>query len=461
MAIAGIPMPLGPWESFQKGFGFDNDLMRQLLERRQLKQKADQYKEDLALRKAHLELQRAAGGRAAQAAADAHRAALNNLDPTFQARQYEALENYFKNRGAPSGGMPSGGMGMGGNLGQSMPQEAPGQEMGEGMGMYSPAGLEAAQQQQPSFMPSIEQQQPPTQPTNIGGPDLELMRSHPMLRGWYKKHFGIDPLAGQSGVLHGPARDASDLEKLKKEAGEDSEVYQNAKAQYQAGIDAKKDLRDLRARTKAGLKVGEKEFFDPQTGEPLGKEIPYTAKERESEEGNILFNELYPIVYKGASPFSGEGSIRRLEQAAANYKTDPKARKLFDDFLLADKMLAATTVNEASTLKSGHTNQTYNRLKESLEAQDVPKMIKKIIKEYQIPASAQLRAAMRYQKALSDARKKATKSTPATHRLFYNPELQSNYEAQKDQAAAIESQGTKVINGVTYYPDGQGGWEHD
>ncbi len=270
-----------------------------------------------------------------------------------------------------------------------------------------------------------------------------------------KHETGYNPYPKpKKSVLHGPARDAADLAQLKKDEGENSEVYQNAKASYDAGVEAKKDLRDLRARTKAGLKPGEKEFFDKTTGAPLGKEIPLTAEERQSEEGNILFNEFYPYVYKGGAPFSGEGSIDRLSNAASNYKTDPKARKMFDDLLLSDKMLAATTVNEASTLKSGKQNRTYAMLKESLEASDIPKLIKKLIKEYNIPASAQLKAAMRYQKILSDARKKAKKGIPATQKLFYDPEMQAKNEAVKEE-------GTKVINGITYYPDGQGGWEHD
>jgi hypothetical protein len=294
----------------------------------------------------------------------------------------------------------------------------------------------------------------------MGGLNMELLKAHPMLRGFAKKHLGFDPLAGESNVLHGPARDAADLAKLKSQVGENSEVYQNAKAAYDAQVDAKKDLRDLRARTKAGLKPGEKEFFDEETGAPLGKEIPLTATERQAEEGNILFNEFYPYVYKGGSPFSGEGSIGRLQQAAANYKTDPKARQMFDDLLLSDKMLAATVVNEASTLKAGKQNRTYGMLKESLESSDIPRVIKKLIKEYNIPASAQLKASMRYQKILSDARQKARKGTPATQKLFYNPEMQAQHEAN-EPAATGKGKGTKVINGVTYYPDGQGGWEHD
>ncbi len=235
----------------------------------------------------------------------------------------------------------------------------------------------------------------------------------------------------QSAPLQGPARDAADLERLKKEVGENSSVYMNALASYNAQTDAKKDLRDLRERTKQGLRPGEKQFFDEKTGEPLGKEIPLTEKERESEQGNILFSELYPYVYKGASPFSGEGSIIKLEQAASNYKTNAQAKKMIDDFLLADKMLAASTVNEASTLKAGKTNRTYMMLKDSLEAQDIPKLIKKLVKQYNLPPSAQFNASMRYQKLLSDARKKASSSTPATQKLFYNPEMQQKHEEEK------------------------------
>lgn len=308
-----------------------------------------------------------------------------------------------------------------------------------GMGGQQQGGQQQAQPMQPFTgmgMPSTEEIENPTvapqNPQGMGGalnftPEQELAMS----------------LAGiklpKAAAFQGSAREAMDLERLRQQYGEGSQVYQTALAEHQAKVDAKKDLRDLRARTKAGLKPGEKEFFDPESGEPLGKEIPLTAKERESEEGNILFNELYPYVYKGASPFSGEGSITRLQQAAANYKTDPKARKAFDDFLLAEKMLAATTVNEASTLKAGHTNQTYNRLQETLKAEDVPRMIKKFIKEYQIPASAQLRAAMRYQKLLSDARKKARTTTPATQKLFYDPEKQARHQAETEAGGEVKS----------------------
>lgn len=398
-----IPLPGVQGDVFGKaidsGSTILHQMMQPILEREKQQQLERHFQEQLKLSKA-------AAGRAAQAAADAHRIALNKLDPTFQARQFEALENYYRSKGQP------------GVQGMAMPT----QETGEGMGMFTPEGMHEAQQQ------AQQASQGQSMPGGLNDEHLNLMRQYPPLRAMYKKIYKFDPLAGESSVLHGAARDAADLDKLRRQVGEDSPVYQDARAAYDAQLDAKKDLRDLRARTKQGLKPGEKEFFDPQTGEALGKEIPLTAKERESEEGNILFNELYPSVYRGASPFSGEGSISRLNNAAANYKTDPMARKLFDDLLLADKAMAATVVNEASTLKAGHTNQTYNRLQAALEAQDIPRLIKKLIKEYKIPASAQLKAAMRYQKLLSDARNKARKGTPATQKLFYNPEMQKMHE---------------------------------
>jgi hypothetical protein len=281
-----------------------------------------------------------------------------------------------------------------------------------------------------------------------GGMNLDTLRKNPMIRGLIKSTLGFDPLEGETNVLEGPARDALDLKKLKDQFGEQSEVYQNAKNNYDSSIDAKKDLRDLRARTKAGLKPGETEFFDKDTNVPLGKEVPYTEKERQMEQGNSLFNSLYPVVYKGQAPFSGEGSITRLQNAAANYKTDPKARQLFDDFLLANKAMASTTVNEAATLGTRGTNQTYNMLKASLDAQDIPNVITRLIKEFKIPASAQLTAAMRFQKLLSDARNKATTSVPATRKLYYNPEMQKQYE-QKDSAPAQAGSGNKEV-----LPDG-------
>lgn len=230
----------------------------------------------------------------------------------------------------------------------------------------------------------------------------------------------------------GAARNALDLERLKKEYGEGSEVYQNAKAEQEANIQGKRDLSLIRDRTISGLKPGERWIKDENTGERIGIQHTLNEKERNAEEGRAMFNELYPIVYKGAAPFSGEGSIRKLEEAAANYKTDPNARKMFDDFLLAEKALTATVVNEAATLNAGKTNQTYRQLRESLIADDIPRKIKSLIKQYQIPASANLKSALSFQKLLNEATTNSRKMVPATRDLYFSPELQNKKSQQQE-----------------------------
>ena len=430
-----IPNTDLPGNSFLKGVDTGSTmfsrLMQPVLEREKQKQQAEQFAQELALKKQQEARLGANSGLNSKILQQQLLKLQHSNDPNYEIQQLQHMIESLNGVGRQQG--------QGSPQAPGMQQPIPSQEEGEGLGMFTPEGMQEAQQQ--TQLP--QQQTPHSAPQ--GGIDMDAIKNNPILRGYFKKHFGVDPAAGEHNVLHGPARDAADLAKLKKEVGENSEVYQNAKNAYDAQLDAKKDLRDLRARTKQGLKPGEKEFFDEQTGEPLGKEIPLTSAERQSEEGNILFNELYPYVYKGAAPFSGEGSIRRLEQAAANYKKDPKARKLFDDFLLAEKMLAATTVNEASTLKAGRTNRTYNMLKESLDAQDVPKTIKKLIKQYGLPASAQLKASMNYQKALSEARQKARKGTPATQKLFYNPEMQAQHEAQTNEEQPNSNENKAVI----------------
>lgn len=427
-------------QGFDTGSTMFSRLMQPILEREKQKQAAEQFQQELALKKQ----QEARLG----ANSDLNRQILQQQllglqhenDPNYEFKQYKALQDFITN-----GGLGGSNPAVGGQqpvVGTSMPNNVPTKPFGEGMGVYTPQELQTMQTLQQSAATKANINNP--QSSNGANVNMDLLKQNPLLRGFFKKKFGFDPIENET-TYQGVAREAYDLQRLKDTYGENSEVYKNAKTQYDASIDAKKDLADLRARTKAGLKPGEKEFFDPDTGVPLGKEVPYTEKERESEEGNIFFNEVYPYVYKGGSPFSGQGSITRLQQVAQNYNTDPRAKKMFDDFLLSNKLLAATTVNEASTLKTRGTNATYQMLKESLDAQDIPKLVTKFIKEYNIPASAQLNAAIRYQKVLSDSRNKARKNVPATQKLFYDPKMQEQYEAQNNGTTATTATTGKVI----------------
>jgi hypothetical protein len=415
MAI-NIPMPGDRLDSFTRGLNSGSALfsriMQPILQREQQRQLENHFQKQMAMRQQQMKQSMANSDLQRSLLAQQLIHAKNANDPMYEINNLKAMENMFA---------------------KNQPPNMPSQEVGEGKGVFSPEGLAAAQGNMQG-----------SQDSNI---DYAMLQQHPALRGYFKKHFGFDPLTKSEGAsYHGAARDAFDLERLRKSEGEDSRVYKNALNAYNASLDAKQDLRDLRSRTKSGLRPGEKEFFDPDSGAPLGKEIPLSAKDMEAEEGNTIFNKLYPLVYKGASQFSGKGSIQRLQDAAANYKTDPKAKKLFDDFLLAEKALAATVVNEASTLKAGKTNTTYKMLKESLEAQDIPRFIKRYIKEYNIPASAQLKAAMRYHKALSDARVYARKSTPATRKLFYDPERQAQHEESMMKQSITSSENVSPEN---------------
>ncbi len=165
-----IPNVGSPGEALLNGVNTGSSmfsrLMQPILDREKQAQLERHFQEQLKLSKA-------AAGRAAQAAADAHK----KMDPMYGINQYMALENWLKGQ---HGGMPTP---VGGQQGAAMPAiSIPEQEAGEGMGMFTPQGLNEAQQI-------------PPQSNVVGGIDLDLMRKHPMLRGFAKQYLKFDPLA--------------------------------------------------------------------------------------------------------------------------------------------------------------------------------------------------------------------------------------------------------------------------
>ena len=241
-----IPMPNNAG-SFAKGFGFDKNLMQEILGRNQLAQKAAHEKEQMAQLERHFQanfgLSKAAAGRAAQAAADAHKESLNKRDPLFAAHQYEALENYYKSKGQNQGQ-------------QGAPQPPmPTQEFGEGQGVMSPQGLQEAQQQ-------AQQVQQPSGGAKVNGPDLELMKQYPPLRGLFKKLNGYDPFTSIPQTPEEKEASAIDLfnkkETIKKEnkAASGEILTDKIKSKYQNVIggaaSAKPILRKLITQVKKG-----------------------------------------------------------------------------------------------------------------------------------------------------------------------------------------------------------------
>lgn len=170
-----IPMPDLPGTGFLKGIDTGSSMFTRMiqpvLEREKQRQQAEQFAQELELRKQQLAKQGANSDLQRALLQQQILAAKHANDPMYEFNQFKNL------MGAMSGGAtPTGGAG-GGQL------PMPTQEMGQGMGMFSPQGLNDAQQAAPPAQPADDSQL------------FEALKSNPMLRGFFKKKFGFDPLA--------------------------------------------------------------------------------------------------------------------------------------------------------------------------------------------------------------------------------------------------------------------------
>ncbi len=189
--------------------------------------------------------------------------------------------------------------------------------------------------------------------------------------------------------------------------------YADAKAGFYPGTNRTKRFEspeeqrayeDVYATKTTGLKKGSHYILD-KNGERIGEMRPKSLKERDIERGGVLFNHFYHYINEGLDRYSGEGSITNMENDAKNYKTDPAARKRFDQLIIADKLRTVAGVNEAARFGAGRTNQTFNRFNSTLSSFDVPKKIASLIRQYQIPASANIKAGLKFQQILNNADK--------------------------------------------------------
>lgn len=310
-------------------------------------------------------------------------------------------------------------------------QSMPTQEYGQGMGMFTPDGVQDAQQQ-------AQQQQPQG--------DMNAFLQTPMGRGLYHQVYGIDPMS-HTDVLTGPAREAMDLERLRQQQGENSPVYQMAKANMEAKQQSRQDVSETRQARLGGLKPGERWISDPQTGQPIGKEIPLTATERNEAKGRGFFNYAFDYISRGLAPLSGEGSIGKLADAASQYGQSPEATRIIDNYLLGQKLLTAGVIKEAATLASGKQKATYQQLRESLDSSDIPKIVSKFVKQFGLPPTAAMKADMRFKQVLNDATKTGERSVPAYSRNLFNPESQKlEKEGGEDLGTVLMMKGGRMFN---------------
>lgn len=166
----GIPLPGQPINSLMTGVNTGSSmfarLMQPIIERQKMAQQAEQFKQEIALRKA-------AAARAG-ANSDIQRQVLQEQllglkhknDPNWELQQQLNAMKAF---------------GMGG--GSASPHPAPQEAFGEGQGMFSPEGLQDAQQVPEASAGGMNDFNP------------EMFKQNPLLRGFFKKKFGQDPLA--------------------------------------------------------------------------------------------------------------------------------------------------------------------------------------------------------------------------------------------------------------------------
>jgi len=380
---------MNPMEAFSKGFGVTDNLMQSLLNRAQLAETAKYHKGQLGI-------QQQAQDRAQQ-------------EWEMKKSQYDMLQRM-----------------MNGEPAQPM-QPMPTQEYGQGIGIFTPEGMADRQQQVAAGQPQG---------------DMNAFLQTPIGRGLYHQVYGIDPMS-HADVLTGPAREAMDLERLKQQQGENSPVYQMAKANMEAKQQSRQDVSETRQARLGGLKAGESWLHDPDSGEIVGKNMPLTQKERDEHSGRAFLNYTFPILSKGFTPLSGKGSITSFLNAGKNYKTDPNSEALIDNYLLAVKLWPAVTTKESATLQTGKQKNIIGQLGESLKSADIPMSVEKAVKMFNLPPEAAQKADEAFLRIIGDATKRAERSVPASAKRYFNPESQkfeeeTTGEYQDDQLVVVE-----------------------
>ena len=426
-----IPLPGDYGTAFSQGVNSGGSLfsriMQPVLEREKQRQAEAHFQEQL-------KLQKQAAARAGANSDLQRKLLMQKLDPMHEIKQLQLLNDYFSG-GKGAQGQPSSQQSFLPSIGAALR----GGNQPQGQGQF-PALQERIMQggmPQDNAIPQLNEQavspMEASAPQGSGnGLNMEAIKSSPILRGWFKKHFGIDPASADRGSAYtGSAREGLDLARLKKQFGENSEEYRNAEAISHAKEQQRKDLSEKRQRELHGLRPGDTPIIDPDTGEEIGYSKQLTKDQAMQEENKIKFDMLYPYVVEGASVFSGLGATKKLEQAARTYKTNPQSKKLIDDFLIAEKALTNTTVTEAARFGSGKQNQVFNRYRESLQASDIHDKLKKWIKEFEIPSEANRNAGRRWQKILDEVDNKSKKMVPARRSYFNDPEKQFQHDQEQ------------------------------
>lgn len=280
------------------------------------------------------------------------------------------------------------------------PQYAP----GTGMPLYTP---EARTAEHPA--------QAPARRTF----NAKALEENPLARALFRKQYGFDPVKQELSFM-GPAREAMDLERLKQQAGEESEVYQNALKSYRAKQKAQGDLSETRQARLGGLSPGEAWIRDDE-GNIVGKKTKVSAEDKKEYKGRASFNYTYPLMSEGLGNFAGQGSILKFADAVNNYGINPAATKAIDDFLLGRMLVSSSAIKEAATLGGGRTLGVFKSLSESLDTSDLPKTVEKIAKQFGLPNEAIKKANRQFQDVIKESTRRGDEAVPAFNAQYFEP----------------------------------------
>jgi hypothetical protein len=182
MAIVNIPGVLSPLDSFAKGFGLTDNLMKQILERKYLSQQQKQFEQELALKKQQEARMGANMGLNRAILQQRLNILKQKSDPNYELNRFNLL----------FGGGQSGNQMDGGQSGTAAPtqmsQEYPAlDEMFSGRGAFPI----------PEEMPRTEpvQQRPAMGGAQVNNALLETLRNDPAKRALFKHMYKFDPLA--------------------------------------------------------------------------------------------------------------------------------------------------------------------------------------------------------------------------------------------------------------------------
>jgi len=294
-------MPTGS-KPLMQGMDLGNTMyaraMQSILDREHQKQAQDQFKQQMDLRKQQFARSGANADLQRQLLQQQLLGLKNKNDPMYEMNQFTALQNMLTGGGQTPG--------------QAAPP-MPTQEMGEGMGMFTPEGMQQVQAAPPQDL---------SQGAQGGGINLEAMRNNPMLRGFFKHKFGIDPLAAVAQTPEDKQAMALDLFKQKEELKKQNKggaipttavMTQNQQALQ--GIDTVIPLLD-------DLILNPKQIFGPTDFSP-SKKATYNAKTSAMIDTLVAAQSLPKVQ---ASIDLVEQQIRR----ATNESTDSYIKRIKD-----------------------------------------------------------------------------------------------------------------------------------